>query len=325
MSAARIETSTPPAVPGKVVPLNHHFGHEEQLKNTDQGNIAVSRSRKHPLPASDLAKVPAQTDIEKQIALAQQQLSALSPGEREAFLAKLKASLSTIQEQFPQLVKALSSQNAHVDSTHSSDPAGDKDFNPWSSSILMLYTKFATNQMNQNGQVMNGWSAQQEAQNQTLQAAADAESKNASMPTSTKQPSLLKLFFIGLATFVGALTAIALISTGVGAGLGILMIGGIAALATAAVVGACYGAAKSNPNSGANAGMVEEGPDSVLLQTISFANQFWSTISQKTNNQISSGSQTNLVNASSNSTQIGQQAAQVIQSMGQIMQTPVGH
>jgi hypothetical protein len=223
---------------------------------------------------------------------------------------------------------------------------GDKPYDPWNQSILMLFTNFAESQMNQNGQIMNGWQAQQQAQNLTLQEAASQEAANVNKPTTSNQPCWWKVLLIGIAVVIG----VALICTGVGAvvgaaiaaaatGVGITA-AGVGAAVTTGVVGAsiaagvvagavtagsCYGAAQSHPNASANAGIVENQPDQNLIQSMSFSNQFWSTVSQKTNNQITSGSQTNVVNASSNDTQLGQQASQVIQAMGQVMQTPVAH
>jgi hypothetical protein len=358
MSVAKVVTA--PEAIDKVVPLHHHFGHEEQVKNSDQDNVAITsgRTRKHPLPASDLAKVPTdrQTDLEQRIALIQQQLNALSPEEKAAVSAKLKTLLSKLQEQLVLLVKAMSGKSEDspgIDSPGSDEPGndgptvftvlgdsdGDIKYDPWNQSILMLYTDFAESQMNQNGQIMNGWAAQQQAQNQMLQEAASAEAENANKPTSSNQATWWKSFLVGLGVAVAVgLICLAVVATG---GLALVAGGALAALSTGALVGigagisigvglaagfGAYGNATANPDGGvATKGLVDSQPDNVLLQGISFSNQFWNTISQKTNNQISSGSQTNLVNASSNDTQIGQQAAQVIQALGQVMQTPVAH
>lgn len=327
--SAKMAIDTAPIAPSKVVPL-HHFGHEEQVKNTDQGNIAVvkGRPRKHPLPASDLAKV-SKTAYEQQLEQILQQLNSLSPADKAKVLAKLNGSLDKFLEQFPLLAKAMSGKSEAPSSpaAQGSNPTekalapkdGGNKYDPWNQSILMLYTAFAETQMDQNGKIMNGWESQQQAQNQTLQEAANAEAQNADKPTQDNKPSWWKILLIGIGVAIG----VALICTGFGAG--IVVAAGAGLVAGVIVGGACYGAADSNPNASGNAGLVEKGPDQTTIDEISFSNQFWSTISQKTNNQISSGSQTNVVNASSNDTSLGQQASQVIQAMGQVMQTPVGH
>jgi hypothetical protein len=349
MSAKVATVTASPEATTKVVPLHHQMGHEEQVKNTDQGNIAVdkSRSRKHPLPASDLAKVPTsdQNALEQQIAYVQQRLNALSPEEKAAVTAQLNASLATLQAELPVLAKAMSG------SSDASAPAkdGDNSYNAWNQSILMLYTAFAKSQMDQNGQIMNGWQAQQQAQNATLQEAADAEAQNAKdakNAANTNQASplacagwgALAALIIGIAVAVvltvltGGAAAIfataagaAIFATATGAGIAVGVAAGVAAGVAVGV--SCYFGDKANQTSSDKDPNVLEmkAPDQGQLQQLGLANQFWSTISQKTNNQISSGSQTNLVNASSNDTQLGQQASQVIQAMGQVMQTPVAH
>lgn len=327
MSAANVVTVTAPEAPSKVVPFHHHMAHEEQVKNTDQGNVAIAkaRPRKHPLPASDLAKVPT-TTFEQQLAELIQKFNALSPDARAAVRAKINHSLEKLHAELPILAKAMSGKTDATSTPVVKD--GDNTFDPWNQSILMLYTAFAQSQMNQNGQIMNAWQAQQQAQNQTLEAAAAEEAKNVNTPLTSNQPSMWKMLLIGLGVLIG----VALVCTGVGAYVGgaitATVIGasvGAGLLAGGATVGACYGAAQTHPDAPANGGLVENQPDQTLIQQMSFSNQFWSTISQKTNNQISSGSQTNVVNASSNDTQLGQQASQVIQAMGQVMQTPVAH
>ncbi len=71
----------------KVIPLlhiRHHFAHEEQVKNSDQGNdhvIKERRARKNPLPASDLVKVPVNS-LEEQIASVQKKLNEMPPAEK---------------------------------------------------------------------------------------------------------------------------------------------------------------------------------------------------------------------------------------------------
>jgi len=352
MSALLKDVTAPTPAPTKMVSL-HHFAHEEQVKSTDQGNTTVSkgRVRKNLLPASNLAKVPTrQMTVEEELMLIQKQFDALPAAEKALITARVKASLEQMQEHLPLLAKAMSGKVGAPTPAPTGDdqaptapkvkaPTGELPaYNPWEQSILMLYTNFAETQMNQNGLVMNGWESQQQAQNQTLQEAATAEAKNAATPTEVKKPSWWKILLIGLGVLLGAV----LVCTGIGAaaGAGVFAFMGVAAgtaglsfgatavvagIAAGATVGACYGAADSDPNSTANAGLVEKGTDQTIIDKISFSNQFWNTVSQKTNNQIASGSQTNLVDASSNDTQLGQQAAQVIQAMGQVMQTPVAH
>jgi hypothetical protein len=320
MSAARIAPliAEPANAANKVVAL-HHFAHEEQIKNTDQGRVVVSRERKHLLPASDLAKMS-----ESQLAL----LSLAS--KKEEMIAKLQSIGSTLATHISQLAKALAG-NSTASAGSQKDPAGDSGFDPWNSSILLLYTAFAVNQMNQNGKVMNGWEAQQQAQNQILQETADAEAINAHKAenTTTNTACWWKSLLIGLGVFVAVLAGVAITVASGGmaapAGIALAAVVGGALLAGGGAFAASYCPTAANPNSAASAPLTQSGPDQQLIQQISNSNIFWNTISQETNNAITTGSQTNLVSASSNDTQLGQQAAQVIQSMGQIMQTPVAH
>jgi hypothetical protein len=319
MSAAHIAplTAEPANAAGKVVTF-HHFAHEEQVKNTDQGKMAVSRARKHPLPASGSAR------------MSQSQLALLSlTSKKEEAIAKLRSIGMTLATNVSQLAKALAGHSAASAGSQKA-PADEDGFDPWNSSILMLYTSFAEDQMNQNGQIMNGWESQQQAQNQVLQETANAEASNAKTNTTTNTACWWKSLLIGLAVFVAVLVgvAVAVATGGLAAapvGVALAAVIGAAAVAGGAAFAASYCPTAANPNSKASAPLTQSGPDQQLIQQVSNSNIFWNTISQKTNNSITAGSQTNLVNASSNDTQVGQQAAQVIQAMGQIMQTPVAH
>ena len=327
MSSA-VKTDIVYSAPSKVVPL-HHMVHEEQVKNTDEGNIAVAkvRARKHPLPASDLAKVPSSSvkpndkeiELEELFAFGQEQFDALAK-EKPEVLAKLRSSLATIQEQLPKLAKAVSEKSPTPDSNPSDDT-----FNAWNQSILMLYTTFSVNQMNQNGQIMNGWEAQQQAQNASLQEAADAEAVNAKTSTQTTQACWWKSLLIALAVAVAVIVVGAVAAVAAPVAIPMIAVAAGALLLGGATFAAAYIPTNNNPNSSASAPLTETSEDQGKLMSQNTTNTFWSTISQKANNQISTGSQTNLVNASSNDTQLGQQAAQVIQAMGQVMQTPVAH
>lgn len=328
-----VKTDIVYSAPSKVVPL-HHTAYEEQVKNTDQGNVAVAkgRARKHPLPASDLAKVPSsvkpndkEIELEQLFAFGQEQFDALSK-EKPEVLAKLRDSLATIQKQLPILAKAVSGQSQTTGSTPSTNSApSDDTFNAWNQSILMLYTAFSVTQMNQNGQIMNGWEAQQQAQNASLQEAADAEAANAKTSTQTTQACWWKSLLIGLAVAVAVIAVGVVASFVAPVAIPMLAVAAGAVLLGGAAFAAAYIPTNNNPNSSASAPLTETSEDQGKLMSQNTTNTFWSTISQKANNQISTGSQTNLVNASSNDTQLGQQAAQVIQAMGQVMQTPVAH
>src|SRR5262249_22539381 len=145
--ATKVAIESTPTVPSKVVPLHHHFGHEEQVKNSDQGNtgIAKGRARKNPLPASDLVKVP----------------TALSAKEKAAALEAVQ----TIHENLLQIANVVSGNNAPASGPVDNKKDSNSDFNPWHSSIMWLFTNFAIGQMNQNGKIMLSWQNQQEVQN----------------------------------------------------------------------------------------------------------------------------------------------------------------
>jgi hypothetical protein len=313
MSTTTVTTEAAASVAAnKVVSLHqaHPMAHEEQMQNTDQGNLIVAKGRpkKNLLPASDLAKVPVKssTVLEEHTAFLEQQL---------------KPALGKIQEELSKLAKVISGTDQKAPSAAPQD--SNNTIDSWNQSILMLYTSFAVNQMNQNGLVMNGWQAQQQAQNQTLEAAAAAESANANAnATNSNTPSVWKLLLIGLGVLVGvALFVCAPLAV---AGIIGFAAGAAIAAGSAAAVGlSCWGAATSNPNAPSNAGLVENQPDSAKLQLMSALNQFWSTIAQKTNNYISSGSQVDLANTSSNDTALGQQASQVLQALVLMMKTQV--
>src|ERR1700722_5133411 len=214
--AARVAIDSTSQVPSKVVPVDHQFGAEEQVKNSDQGNIVVTknRARKNPMPASDLAKVAPSTKEDEKNA---------------AVLKQIETSLTALQDGVRQYAKAVNVK------------LGDGDFNAWNSSILWLYTTFAEQQMNQNGKTMLGWESQQQVQNSVLQAAADAEKSNSNTVANARNPSVGGVAaFAGGAFVVGvalALIAIAFFATG-----GLAAVG-VAAIVPAIVCGAvCAGA-----------------------------------------------------------------------------------
>lgn len=341
------QVSTVPSASDKVIPLQV-FVHEEQVKSTDQGIAAVSkaRKRKHPLPASNQANVPImQTPFDKQLASALQNFNALSQADKEAVVAKLQAAHSAVLDALSKLAKAVTSGPSDTPT-----PA----FDAWNQSILMAYTNFAEEQMGNNGKIMNGWAAQQVAENSTLQSAAQAESDNANKAATGAGVNWGAVAGIAIGVFLGSillgvLTCGAGFVAGAVGGSSIIAaiagstsyIVGAAVAATVVVGGGCALGAyldvqsynkdleglKSDDKPGNLYGgaLTQKGqPDQTLLTQISQWNQFWNTISQKTNNNIQSGSQTNLVAASSNDTSLGQQASQAIQALGETMKTGRG-
>ena len=298
------------------------------------------------LPASDLAKVPSGgsggvSDAVEELLQQIQQNENLSAAQKQEIETKLKQALTDIKKSTSQLLETLRGSASQTPvatpgpQTKGSDqtPGGSTPptYNAWNQSILMLYQAFAVNQMNQNNQVMNGWVAQQQAQNVTLQDAANGEQQLATESTTDKHADGMKCFGWSLLTavviaVVAVVAVLAIVGTG---GLATpLVAGAIAAGALAAggaVFAGTYCGAENNPNSGANSGITSTGPDQSQMESIQNENTFWGMISQKANNMLSTGSQTDVVNASSNNTTLGQQASQVIQALGQVMQTPVAH
>jgi hypothetical protein len=336
--ATKVATESTPIVPSKVVPFQHHFGHEEQVKNSDQGNIADAkgRVRKNPLPASDLAKVPAQTDLEQQIIAIQKKLNAMSAEEKAAFMQSVRTAYDTIQHGLFQIAKVASGKDAP---SVGQDP--DSDYNPWNSSIMWLFTNFAKNQMDQNGKNMLSWVTQQQVQNAVLQAASDAEKNNAGNINNARAPSAG-----GVATFasigfvIGVLIGIALIVATGGAATPAVVAGCIAlgaACAAGTGAGVYFGVQgriddedKNNrtPGDEVTDFMTQKGAGQAgngLLQQIAALNQFFSNVATTANNKISGGMQTNITNVSSQNTALGQESSQIIQALGETMRTPVAH
>lgn len=332
----------------KVVAL-HQFGHEEQVKNSDTGTQnATGRARKSMLPASDQAKVPsgsgnALSTLQEELLEQIQHNQEMSEGEKKETAAKVKRAIADIKNGTQNLIRTLQdpAQKAGV-----GDPTPPSSgYDSWNQSILLLFQSFAVNQMNQNNLIMSGWVSQQQAQNTTLQDAASGEQDLADKSTSSKTASMWKIALIGLGVAVGValitvLTAGVLAAPTLAAGAiatasvtavtsaSTLAVGatvGGAALAGVATGAACYGAASADPTSSANKGITESGLSESVLTDIQNENTFWSMISQKANNNISTGSQLDVVNPSSSNTTIGQEASQAIQAMGQTMQTPVAH
>src|ERR1043165_2301328 len=130
MTTAKIETAAAPNASPKVVSF-HHFGHEEQVKNTDPGNDTVStaRKRKHPLPASNQVNIPVlQTEVEKKIALFAHNFNELSQEEKKALADKLQTASSVLLQHLSKIVKAAKDG--------STDGPSDQ-FDAWNHSILM--------------------------------------------------------------------------------------------------------------------------------------------------------------------------------------------
>lgn len=324
-------TDLPPA--NKVVPLNQ-FAAEEQSRSTEVGTApSVTRKpKKGMFPASVLAKAPSDnpamlTAIAQQI---QTQLLTMTAEEQAAVATQVKNACQNLLSGAKALQTVLASHQTLGDS------ASTQNFFT-NTSILMLYEAFAVSQMNQNNNITNGWVAQQQAQNVTLQDAANGENSIANEQTTAKHASGWMCFLIGLGVAIGValIAAITILLPPVAAvlpvaltTLGAASIGtvvGIGALAGAITGVSCFVAADANPNSSANDGITSSGPSEQKLEEIQSLNTFWSMISQKANEDIQTGSQLDVVNVSSNNTQLGQQASQDIQTLGQVMRTQVNN
>lgn len=343
MSAVKaVDTTNAPVAP-KVVPL-HQYAHEEQTKSFTAGTTdSTGRARKSMLPASDLAKVPSGSgsgvsDAVEELLEQIQQNENLSESQKQEIETKLKQALSEIKKNAHHLLETLSASQTPTAAPSSGQTPSNSpsNFDAWNQSILMLYQAFAVNQMNQNNEVMNGWVAQQQAQNVTLQDAANGEQQLATESTTAKHADGWKCGLWGFVAAIGAailtvavIAAVTVFTAGAGDAIVLpLAAMGWSALAAAGVAGigtgvGCYVGAEQHP--GTSADITSAGPDQSQMEDIQNENTFWSMISQKANNLLSTGSQTDVVNASSNNTTLGQQASQVIQALGQVMQTPVAH
>lgn len=212
-------------------------------------------------------------------------------------------------------------------------------FNPRLTNILMLYIAFAQSQMDQNDKLEAGWMDQQHVQNLLLEDSAKEQKKIANESTQGRHANIGVIIGFALLAIVG----FALLFTGIGtaAGAGLLATEGAAATGLLATEGAIATAsgytlagagafigigvslgiaipAMNNPE-GAGLGFVtQEGPDQGKLARISILNSFWNLLAQKANQNIQTGTQLNIVNASSSNTQQGQQASQIISEWGQM-------
>lgn len=184
-------------------------------------------------------------------------------------------------------------------------------FDPQVTNILMLYIAFAQSQMDQNDKLEAGWMDQQHVQNLLLEDSAKEQKKIANESTEGKHVSIWKALLIGIAVI--AVCAIVGFFTG---GLGIGVAAGIAIAAVS--VGAPAGVASSNPNAAGVDPLTDKGPDQAKLTQIGILNSFWNLLAQKANQNIQTGTQLNIVNASSSNTQQGQQASQIISEWGQM-------
>jgi VIT1/CCC1 family predicted Fe2+/Mn2+ transporter len=321
MAVHAVEMKEIPA--SKVVPLSV-FTQEEQLRSTETGTMAMKLSRpKSMLPVSDQVKIPEASNTQLDALLEQiAHIRAMSDEQKAELANKVRTALADISKEAAKLHALMKDSKAPT-------PKDGTKFDPWNQSIMMAYTAFAENQMNQNDLIMNGWIAQQAAQNNSLQDAAAGEAAIAKQSTDSRSASASKCSLWGIAAFVGVLllgVTIAAFSGGTATPLVVGLVLGVAALAGLGTGLGTYAgfSSSSSAASGDTAGnWTSEGPDQALLTEINSKNTFWGMISQKTNNQISSGSQTDVVNSSSSNTSLGQQASQVIQAMGQAMQTRV--
>lgn len=198
-------------------------------------------------------------------------------------------------------------------------------FDPRVKNILMLYVAFAQSQMDQNDKLEAGWMDQQQVQNLLLEDSAKEQKNIANESTTGKHFSIGKALIYGLiALFAVAVIAAVTVFTGglglvaieIGVGAGLAASAGIGAGVAAVGVGVPSLVASSNPNAAGVGGLTDNGPDQNKLTQIGILNAFWNLIAQKANQNIQTGTQLNIVNASSSNTQQGQQAAQVIQEWG---------
>ncbi len=230
-------------------------------------------------------------------------------------MAQVQSDLSKIQESLLQFTKAVSGK-MHKGTSSGEEPK----FDAWNQSILATYTTFATTEMNQNSKIMVGWEDQQKAQNLILQDSAAEEKKNATEITQSKTPNILA---VGICALIGAVllgVVAAVLTAGTALPVTFLVIAGAVAGAAGGGLGSYYGTQSMiNNNQDPWSFMTSSTPDSGKLSTMNIVQQFYSAVSQAANNQITSGSQTNVVNASSNDTSLGQQASQVIQAMRQLL------
>ena len=212
-------------------------------------------------------------------------------------------------------------------------------FDPRVTNILMLYVAFAQSQMDQNDKLEAGWMDQQHVQNLLLEDSAKEQKKVANESTQGRHANIGAIIGFALLAIVG----FALLFTGIGtaAGAGLLAAEGAAttgllategAIATAsgytlAGAGAFAGTgvslgfavpAMNNPEGSGLGPVTQEGPDQAKLTQISILNSFWNLLAQKANQNIQTGTQLNIVNASSSNTQQGQQASQIISEWGQM-------
>ncbi len=202
--------------------------------------------------------------------------------------------------------------------------------------VLLLFLAFAKSQMDQNDKAMLAGMEQVKVKTTQLELNAEEIKNNANQSVEGRHMSTTHTVLIAAAVFGLCLLAL----TGVGAlagmgllGGGILAIGGgimgssylalglTAGVLTGLSVGSACIAAYKNPELSGLSWMTEVGPDDKKLMHSQNLISFFNTQTQKLNSQLGSTEKMFVENISDRSTQLGQQAGQAIDTLGQMMKT----
>lgn len=193
----------------------------------------------------------------------------------------------------------------------------NKQIEPQTGNILLLFLAFAKAQMDQNDKAMIAGINQTKVKTSQLELQAEKQKDIAKQ--STEGIHVNTTYAICWSIFGAVLgAAFAFLTGGVSLALAGAAIGGVIAGAS---VGITAAVAKHNPDAGGLGGITDKGPDAVKTMNLQTMLAYFNTEVQKLSSQLGSTEKLLVEDTSTKSSQIGQQAGDAIREMGEIMKS----
>lgn len=191
----------------------------------------------------------------------------------------------------------------------------NKQVEPEEANVLILFLAFAKAQMDQNDKAMLAGIQQTKVKTTQLELQAEKQKDLAGQSTQGRHFNTMKAVIFGVvAVALGALFAF---FTG---GASLIVGALIGAVVGAASIGAVASVANKNSNAPGLEGITDTGPDPTIMSKLQALLAYCNTQTQKLSSQLGSTEKMFVENTSDRSTQLGQQAGQVITDMGKIME-----
>lgn len=190
----------------------------------------------------------------------------------------------------------------------------NKQIEPQTGNILLLFLAFAKAQMDQNDKAMIAGINQTKVKTSQLELQAEKQKDIAKQSTEgTHVNTTYAMLWAGFGAVLGGLLAF---FTG---GLSILAGVAIGGVIAGTSIGITAGVAKHNPDAGGLGGITDKGPDAAKTMSLQSLLAYFNTEVQKLSSQLGSTEKLLVENTSTKSSQLGQQAGDAIREMGEIM------